>query len=231
MGYRFIHRQAKIAAIRLYERDLLELEDILDICGLSRRTWFRILKLWNETGDVVQKPSQRRGRKRFLDKEDLDYLLELIRANPDYFLDEFLSLLQTNRFISVHYTTIHRELSRLRVSRKKLKKIALERNEICRADFIGRMASYSPEEIGFIDETSKDCRSVGHRYGRSVRNRRAAKKQPFVHGRRVSATGLLTLDGIVARTTVEGSMTKELFLEYLENKVVGSTFCCHFSTG
>jgi len=95
------------------------------------------------------------------------------------------------------------------------------------------MASYSPEEIGFIDETSKDCQSVGHRYGRSVRNRRAAKKQPFVRGRRVSATGLLTLDGIAARTTVEGSMTKELFLEYLENKVVGSTFCssCHFSTG
>jgi transposase len=92
MGYRFIHRQAKIAAIRLYERDLLDLEDILDICGFSRSTWFRILKLWNQTGDVVRKPTQRTGQARHLDKEDLDYLLELIHVNPDYFLDEFLSL-------------------------------------------------------------------------------------------------------------------------------------------
>jgi len=83
---------------------------------------------------------------------------------------------------------------------------------------------YSPEEIGFIDETSKDCRSVGRRYGRSMKNQRASKKQPFVRGRRVSATGLLTLDGIVAQTTVEGSMTKELFLEFLEHVVVRVSF-------
>lgn len=224
MGYRFIHRQAKIAAIRLYERDLLEVEDILDICGFSRRTWFRILKLWNKSGDIVHKPTQRTGRARLLDKEDLDYLLELIRINPDYFLDEFLALLRTNRFISIHYTTIHRELERLRVSRKKLKKIAIERNELRRADFVARMGMYSPEEIGFIDETSKDCQSVGRRYGRSVKNQRARKKQPFVRGRRVSATGLLTLDGIAARTTIEGSMTKELFLEFLEHIVVRVSF-------
>ena len=222
MGYRFIHRQAKIAAIRLYERDLLGLEDILDVCGFSRRTWFRILKLWSQTGDVVRKSNQRSGRTRHLDKEDLDYLLELVQINPDYFLDEFLTLLRTNRFISIHYTTIHRELARLRVSRKKLKKIAIERDELRRADFIARMGMYSPEEIGFIDETSKDSRSVGRRFGRSVKNQRAKKKQPFVRGRRVSATGFLTLDGIAAQTTVEGSMTRELFLEFLEHMVVSA---------
>jgi transposase len=220
MGYRFIHRQAKIAAVRLYEHDLLALNDIWDICGFSRRTWFQILKLWNETGDVVRKRSQRRGRECFLHKEDLSYLLELVNVNPDYFLDEFLSLLQRNRFISIHYTTIHCELLRLRVSQKKLQKIAIEHDELRRADFIARMAMYSPDEIAFIDETSKDCRSVGRRYGRSVKNMRAAKKQPFVRGCRVSATGLLTLDGIIARTIVEESMTKELFLQFLEHNVV-----------
>ena len=94
MGYRFIHCQAIIAAIRLYERDLLDLENILDICGFSQHTWFRILKLWNETGDVVRKPTQHAGQARHLNKKDLDYLLELIHVNPGYFLDEFLSLLK-----------------------------------------------------------------------------------------------------------------------------------------
>jgi transposase len=220
MGYRVISRDVKIAAVRLYEHELLDLEDILDCCGFSRRTWFRVLRLWRETGDVVTEKSSLRGRLRNLDQEDLRYLLMLIRDNPDYFLDELLHLLETNRFISVHYATIFYELVRLNVSRKKLKKIALERNEELRADFIARMAKYDPEELGFLDEMSKDERSIGRRYGRSQKNRRAEKKQVFVRGRRTSTEALLTLDGIVARTVVEGSMTKELFLEYLEFNVV-----------
>jgi transposase len=215
-----ISLDVKIAAMRLYERDLLGLEEILDACGFSLRTFYRVLKLWRTTGDVVSYPTGIQGRKRLLDREDLDYLLQLIRATPDLFVDELLTLLEKNQFISVHFTTIYRELERLNISRKKLQKIAEERDEERRADFIARMAQYSPEEIGFIDETSKDCRSIGRRYGRSRKNKRAQQKQPFVRGRRVSVTGLLTLDGITARTVVEGSMTKELFLEFLEFDVV-----------
>ena len=107
MGYHFIHHQAKIAAIWLYECDLLNQEDILDICGFSRHTWFWILKIWNQTGDIGRKPTQRTVQACHLDKEDLDYLLELIHVNPDYFLNKLLTLLQTNRFISIHHTTIH----------------------------------------------------------------------------------------------------------------------------
>jgi transposase len=220
MGFRIISRDVKIAAIRLYERGLLDLDDILDCCGFSRRTWFRVLRLWRETGDVVPEKQSIRGRVRNLDQEDLSYLLELIHDNPDYFLDELLHLLATNRFISIHYTTIFRELERLNISRKKLKRIALERNEERRADFVARMAQYAPEEIGFLDEMSKDGRSIGRRYGRSRRNTRAQKKQVFVRGRRTSTEALLTLDGIVAGTVVEGSMTRDLFLEYLEFNVV-----------
>ena len=105
MGYRKISRNVKIAAVRLYERGLLELDDILDCCGFSHRTWYCVLKLWHETGDVIPEAQSLRGRVRTLDREDIDYLLELIRDNPDYFLDELLSLLETNRFISVHYTS------------------------------------------------------------------------------------------------------------------------------
>ena len=179
MGYHVISRDVKIAAIRLYECELLDLEDILDCCGFSRQTWFRILRLWRETGDVVPEKLSLRGRLRNLDQEDFHYLLMLIRDNPDYFLDE---LLDTNHFISVHYTTIFYELLCLNVSRKKLKKVGLERNEELRADFIAWMAKYDPEELGFLDEMSKDERSIGRCYGRSQKNRRAEKKQVFVRG-------------------------------------------------
>jgi transposase len=96
MGFRKISRDLKMAAIQLYIRDLLSLDDIQACCGFSLRTFYRIWRLWQDTGDVVRHSTTLRGRKRLLDQEDVDYLLSLVRDNPGYFLDELLHLLETN---------------------------------------------------------------------------------------------------------------------------------------
>ena len=82
---------------------------------------------------------------------------------------------------------------------------------------------YDPEELGFIDEVSRDERSIGRHYGWSKRGRQAKKQQPFVRGHRTSTVGVLALDGFVAGTAVEGSLTKAVMLEWLEFDVV--RFC------
>ncbi|KIM77531.1 hypothetical protein PILCRDRAFT_76616 [Piloderma croceum F 1598] len=114
----------------------------------------------------------------------------------------------------------HETGDRAGVSRKKLRKIAIERNELRRANFVHSMSQYTPHQLGFLDETSKDERTLVRGFGRAKRGRRAAKKGVFVRGRRTSTEALLTLDGIVACKVVEGSMTKELFLEWLEYNVL-----------
>ncbi|KAF8874798.1 hypothetical protein BD779DRAFT_1427141, partial [Infundibulicybe gibba] len=189
-----ISADVKIAAIRLFETGLMRLQDILDCVGFSKRTFYRILSLYRETGDVVRLHSPLRGRPRKLHFDDLTYLISLVRHRPDWFLDELLSLLETNRFISAHYTTIHRELVRTGMSLKKLRRIAKERDEDVRADFIRKMAQYSPAELAFLDEFSKDERTLHRR--------------------------VLTIDGIVAGTVVEGSMTRDKYLYFLEHSVV-----------
>jgi transposase len=217
--YHKISRDVKLAAIRLWEGDLLALPDILNCCNFSRATFYRIIKLWQQTGDVVSKNTSH-SRSRCLDATDIQYLIQLIEENPDYFLDELLRLLKTNRFISVHYTTIYNQLLRVGISRKRLQRIASERNEDGRANFIARIAQYAPHELGFIDEVSKDEQSIGRRYGRSRRGRRARKSQPFVRGRRTSTVGCLSLDGFVSGTSVEGSFTRNSFLHWLEHSLV-----------
>jgi hypothetical protein len=82
------------------------------------------------------------------------------------------------------------------------------------------MAKYEPGEVGFLDETSKDERTPTRAFGRAKKGRRATRKAKFVRGRHLLTEALLTLDGIVACTVVEGSMTKAFFLEYLEHNVV-----------
>ncbi|KAH7903186.1 hypothetical protein BJ138DRAFT_974953, partial [Hygrophoropsis aurantiaca] len=163
--YRKISRDVKIAAMNIYERRILRLDQILECLGFSESTFWRTWKIWRETGDVVKHTYGVPGRPRLLHFDDLNYLLRLVNHRPDWFLDELLTLLETNRFISVHYSTIYRELARSGISLKKLKKIATERNEDRRADFVRRMAQYDPEELGFIDETSKDERTLGRRNG------------------------------------------------------------------
>lgn len=220
MGNRKISPDLKLAAMKMYEKGLMDLDDILDCVGFKESTFYRVLRLYRDTGDVVRPRSNLRGRPRKLDFDDSNYLVTLVNHRPDWFLDELEDLLATNRFISVHWTTIQRTLERAGISVKKIRRIAQERNEDVCADFVRQMGQYSAEEIGFLDEFSKDERTLHRRRGRSKKGTRCVMRGAFVRGRRVSGEGLLTLDGIVASTVVEGSMTRDKFLYFLEHSVV-----------
>ena len=92
------------------------------------------------------------------------------------------------------------------------------------------MGQYSPEEIGFHDEFSKDEHTLHWHCGRAKKGKRAVMQGAFVHGQQVSGEGLLSLDGIVASTVVEGSMTQDKFLYFLKHSVVSSTSLLFYFT-
>jgi transposase len=130
MMFHKISCDIKIAALNLHESGILPLPDILACVGFSECPFYRVLKLWKETGDIVpHQHGNHKGRPCLLHCDDIQYLLWLIRHRPDWFLDELLNLLEHNHFISSHYTTIHRELKNAGMSHKKLKIIAKERNK------------------------------------------------------------------------------------------------------
>jgi len=220
MGNRRISPDVKLAAIRLYERQLLPLRQILECVGFSRRTFFRILNLFNETGEVTKPRSLALSRPRVFNHEDLNYLLQLVYHQPNWFLDELQELVESNRFISVHFSTIHHELQRAGISLKKLRKITQERDKDLRADFMRKVAQYAPEEMIWIDETSKDEWTLIRRNGRAKKSHRASMKGVFVRGRRLTAVAALSIDGIVAGHVIEGSLRRADFLSFLEDAVV-----------
>jgi transposase len=111
--------------------DLILLPDILEYCSFSHRTFDCIHAHWVRTGDVVKDTFGIQGRPRILQSDDVDYLLRLVRQRlPDWFLNELLNLLKTNRFISVHYATIHRTLTRAGASLKKIAQSVMEMPEM-----------------------------------------------------------------------------------------------------
>jgi hypothetical protein len=56
MPFRKISQDLKLAAVRLHKEDLLPQHSILDALSISCSTFYRILNLWETTGDVVKHP-------------------------------------------------------------------------------------------------------------------------------------------------------------------------------
>ena len=114
-------------------------------------------------------------------------------------------------------------------SLKNLWQIAEEHDEDLHANFIKTMGQYQPEEIGFLNKFLKDECTLHQHSGQTKKGKCAVMWGAFVCGCWVSAEGLLSLDGIVASTVVEGLMMCEKFLYFLEHSMVSSvsTPCCN----
>ena len=220
MGNHRISPDIKLAAIHLYEHQLLPLRQILECVGFSQHTFFRILSLFNKTGEVAKPRSLALSHPRVFNHEDLNYLLQLVYHWPNWFLDKLQELVESNRFISVHFSTIHHKLQHAGVSLKKLRKIAKECDKDLCADFMQRVAQYAPEEMIWIDETSKDKRTLIRRNGRAKKSHHASMKRVFMRGRWLTAVAAPYMDGIVAGHVVEGSLHCTDFLLFLEDAVV-----------
>ncbi|KIK78628.1 hypothetical protein PAXRUDRAFT_97412, partial [Paxillus rubicundulus Ve08.2h10] len=91
-----ISRNVRITAINLYKHNLLNLEQILDCVSFSEWTFYHILQIWRETGDVVQHTHGAPGQPWLLHFNDVNYLLCLVNHWSDWFLDKLLGLLDNN---------------------------------------------------------------------------------------------------------------------------------------
>ena len=80
----------------------------------------------------------------------LTYMIALINHRPDWFLDKLLGLLNTNRFISVHFTMIYRQLKCSGVSLKKLRWIVKENTALRRLAFLMSFRKMSAHSISIV---------------------------------------------------------------------------------
>ena len=77
-----------------------------------------------------------------------------------------------------------------------------------------------------MDESAKDERTLTRRYGYSLMNTRAVKKNVFVRGKRYAILPAMSLDGIIALDVMEGSCDKKKFEKFIISQVV-----CSFVSG
>lgn len=203
--------------------------DIQDICfalHVSQSSLYRWRRIFAEHGSVNRPPSPITGRKRLINRAVLTAIHTIYSEDSDLYLDELCTLLAIQHDIIVSKPTLCRNLTQAGLTRKVLRKLAIERDEILREEWrrsVREDFSGDGSEFVFVDESSKNDLTYARRYGRAMSGHPAILKDVFVRGDRYSLVAAITKSGYLAAHAVEGSFDSFEFYNFIAEEVV-STF-------
>ncbi|CAB5381930.1 unnamed protein product [Rhizophagus irregularis] len=152
----------------------------------------KVINIYAKWGCVVNPWRRLPGKKKVFNRSDMNILREIVSENVDYYLDEYIEVMQVRTGKRVSVPTLWRSLAYCGITRKKLQKAAAERNELLRSAFIASIGHYRIDQLVFMDESSKDERTSTRLYER----------------------------GIIAVDIIEGSCTKQRFKEFVISQVL-----------
>jgi transposase len=197
-------------------------KDICTILGVRKSLVYKTLSFHRLHGLTSNPFTRTHTAPRLLDQFDLEFIRILLARQPCIYLDEIQLELHQRRGIKASIPTISRTLRRMSVTHKAISVKALERNEMKRASYMNHIGLIAPDPnmLMFMDESAKDERTSGRRYGWSLVGTRCVQRRVFIRGKRYSILPVLTLDGIIAYDIIEGSVTSERFAQFLRDMVV-----------
>ncbi|KAG2076136.1 hypothetical protein BDR04DRAFT_1068304 [Suillus decipiens] len=143
----------------------LSIRQICEVLGTRKSLLYSSDKLADVTNSNLHKLDYCRdttlgsiGCRRSLNYEDINYIKSHCYLHSSVFLDELQSQLLLCRHVKISLSTLFQTLRRLGITRKKVSRHALERNEEKRAAFMNRLAEIAPdpEMLMFGDDAAKN---------------------------------------------------------------------------
>lgn len=211
--------------------DNIIMKDCAQRAGCSIGSVAKVMKNIRDFGTVSNPLSKHTGRPRVADDGDDLYIREIIKSRPTIYLDELQIKLETVRNVFLSIPTISRTLRRLELSNKRVQRAASERNEDLRAIWEGELGQHEyqdPDLFVFLDESAVDNHTFQRTMGWSQINTPCVERGTFLRGTRYSILPALSIEGIIALDIFEGSVTKEIFLNYIREQVVSNLLGLQF---
>ena len=116
--------------------------------------------------------------------------------------------------------TVCKLLARYGYTRKKMKRIALQRNIDYRGAFMAEVCQYSRDMFIWVDETGSDARDMLRRYGYALRGLRAETRSLLVRGRRISSIAAIDSTGLVDVYNTNGTVNGEIFYDFVRGSLI-----------
>ncbi|OAG33765.1 hypothetical protein AYO21_12170 [Fonsecaea monophora] len=141
---------------------------------------------------------------------------QFIQDFPTAQRDEVCDLLKEEFNIEVHPTTAGRILKKLGLTRKRVNKINIRRDESLVTAFLANMTQYSVEQLVCLDESAANERTSDRKYGWSPRGVPCRVRAFNRRSIRWSILPALTIDGWLDYEIFQGSFNGERFLAFVE---------------
>lgn len=212
-----------------YEGRRLEAADVRERLGapyICVNTIKAILRRFVETGDVETWQGRRAAPPHNL-KMTPDRELELVQIvadSPSSTLNEHHAAWETATGEKVHVSTICRVLRNYGFTRKRLRHLALQRDQVAANKWWVDFTRYDMGKVIFLDETSKDNRAVRRSFGYALRGRTPSAASAFenIHGTRISALCAFTLNGFEDWRLTDGTFDTERFEAAIQELLIDS---------
>ena len=201
----------------------MDLKFLSELFGPKTRTIQRWYQQFLQTGDVADTPrALRRSR---WPPDVVEAVEKYVKGHPTFYIEELQDFLRDEfpNLRNISASTICRALNfDLQLTRKKLTKAAREALPEEILVYQAKLeAIYSfPDQLVFLDETSKDGRDAFRRYARSKKGTKAVVKLPFSRGSRVSVMAALDSKGFMSWRCTEGTFTRSKFHDAFAEAVV-----------
>ena len=108
----------------------------------------------------------------------------------------------------------------LGTTRQVIKHIAMQHSELKRAEFWSDVTMFDPSIMVWIDETGCDLRNALRKYGYGIRGLPPRDYTLKLRGKRYSAVGILTTDGVEDVYLAEGGVYGEIFLDFIRRCLI-----------
>jgi transposase len=198
-------------------------ENVALLLGVSRRSVRNWVKSFEKYGTVESRrvPVERSR----WPPEVMEFVKIFIENDPAFIIEELKDALEF-KFPSLQntsYATICRALRHdLQLTRKVICKRAAEASQNEIKSYIARLTPFfvCPEQLVFMDETSKNAKDYLRKFGWSKKGQKCHAALPFSRGKRLSVLAALDCKGFFAYDCTEGTFDRAAFHNALVNKIL-----------
>lgn len=201
-------------------------EEIARHARFSESTVWEVLCTHRLFGTVSNPVASQRGRPSDFNDDDLARIRQYVTDNPGTYLDEIQLFVRDILGVNTSIATISRALRKIAITNKKISKKAAEADEQLHSAWLAAHGDTPMENIVWLDESSVDDQTNQRRRGWAAMGQACVRRDTFIRGQRYSMLPALTVDGIITLDISEGSVTKERFMQFLEEQVVRIFLLC-----
>lgn len=194
-------------------------DEVARIMQVSERSVYRFTKRFISTGEV-RKTIQRNGPLPILSELEESHLIHLVLTRPGIYLRELQQELMQYSGCTVHASTICRVMKRVGITRQRIKHVSLQRSEIRRAVFAAEMEMFDLPMLLWIDETGCDLRNALRKYGYGIRGLPPQDHCLVLRGKRHSAIGILSSDGLEDIFITDGTVDGDMFMHFVMHNLL-----------